>query len=104
MNKVKIISIFIALSLTCACEKWLDVIPPQGLIREEFWKTKEDVQAVIMGSYEKFASMDDLLFKFGEIRADMVVGDVNQSDNERKIAEGNIYPDNDCATGRPSTW
>jgi len=95
MNKIKVISLILALSLTCACEDWLEVIPPQGLIREEFWKTKEDVQAVIMASHEKFASIDDLLFLFGEIRADMVVGDNNQSDEQRKVSEGNIYPDNE---------
>ena len=94
MNKVKVFSLIIALSMACACEEWLEVIPPQGLIREEFWKTKEDVQAVIMAAYEKFASMDDLLFLFGEIRADMMVGDVNQGDDQRKVSEGNIYPDN----------
>jgi tetratricopeptide (TPR) repeat protein len=38
--------------------------------------------------------MDELLFKFGEMRADMVKGDVYQSDAERKISEGNIYPEN----------
>jgi len=94
MNKMKIILLLTVLTLASACEDWLGIIPPQGLIREEFWKTKEDVQAVIMAAYEHFASLDGTLFKFGEIRADMVVGDSNQGDDERKVSEGNIYPDN----------
>ena len=82
--------VFVQLS----CEKWMELIPPEGLIREEFWKTKEDVEAVVMGAYETFGGMDELFFKFGEMRADMVKGDVYQADAERKISEGNIYPEN----------
>lgn len=92
--KLKIITIFLLLPVTFSCENWLELIPPQGLIRDEFWKTKEDVEAVIMGAYETFAKMDGALFRYGELRADMVTGDFNQGDDERKVAEGNIYPDN----------
>ena len=88
------ILIFFLLLTPFSCSDWMELIPPQGLIREEFWKTKEDVQAVIMGAYESFAQMDDKLFKYGEIRADMVVGDYNQGYAERSIAESNIYPEN----------
>jgi len=95
IHKAKFIVLIGLLSMVTACEKWLDLIPPQGLIREEFWQAKEDVHAVIMGAYETFAGMDDLLFKFGELRADMVVTDQNlQSSAEQLIAESNIYPDN----------
>ena len=47
-----------------------------------------------MGAYEVFGLMDDLLFKYGEMRGDMIKGDINQSDDERKITESNIYPEN----------
>jgi len=72
----------------------MDLKPPQGLIREEFWKTKEDVEAVIMGAYESFAVLDDILFKYGEVRGDLVKGDINQSLDDQKVMESNIYPDN----------
>ena len=85
---------FLLLALPFSCSDWMELIPPQGLIREEFWKTKEDVQAVIMGAYQSFAVMDEKLFKFGEIRADMVAADYNVSGDEIKIMESNIYPDN----------
>ncbi|RPI46223.1 MAG: RagB/SusD family nutrient uptake outer membrane protein, partial [Bacteroidetes bacterium] len=94
MSKMKITSILLALVIATACEEWLDIIPPQGLIREEFWQTKEDVQAVLMGAYVSFGQMDDLLFRYGELRADLITGDVNQGEEERKVAESNIYPDN----------
>jgi hypothetical protein len=91
---IKYITVFILIFMQFSCEKWMELIPPEGLIRDEFWKTKEDVEAVVMGSYESFGTMDDLLFKFGEMRGDMVKGDVYQSDAERRISEGNIYPEN----------
>src|SRR4030043_993289 len=92
--RIKHILIILILVIQTSCSEWMELIPPEGLIREEFWKTKEDVEAVIMGAYESFGIMDASLFKYGEIRADMVIGDINQSDEERKISEGNIYPEN----------
>ncbi|HDS08442.1 MAG TPA: RagB/SusD family nutrient uptake outer membrane protein, partial [Bacteroides sp.] len=93
-HKNKVLILLAALALSAGCEKWLDLIPPQGLIRQEFWQTKEDVDAVVMGAYETFASMDDMLFRYGELRADLVTGDVNLGEGERMVAESNIYPDN----------
>lgn len=72
----------------------MELIPPEGLIREEFWKNQSDVEAVLMAAYQRFANMDDLLFVFGEVRADMVSGDTDQNNIERLLAESNIYPDN----------
>lgn len=77
-----------------SCTEWIELKPPQGLIREEFWQNKEDVEAVVMASYDAFRQLDGKLFKLGEIRADLVTGDNNQSLSEQKIVEGNIYPDN----------
>ena len=94
-TKVKYLLIILLVTTQISCNNWMDLIPPDGLIREEYWKTKEDVESVLMAAYETFAETDHLLFVFGEIRADMVVGDNNQSRNEELISEGNIYPDNE---------
>jgi hypothetical protein len=78
----------------------LDLIPPTGLIRDEFWKTKEDAEAVLMGAYQSFASMNTNLFKYGELRGDMVKYARNVGNNERNIIESNIYPENGlCSWG-----
>jgi hypothetical protein len=88
------IMVFFLLVAPFSCSDWMELIPPQGLIREEFWKTKEDVEAMVMGAYSSFATMDGQMFKYGEIRADMVWGDYNVSQDEQKISESNIYPEN----------
>jgi starch-binding outer membrane protein, SusD/RagB family len=93
-TKIKYLLIILLVISQISCNNWMDLIPPDGLIREEYWKTKEDVESVLMAAYETFSGTDQLLFVFGEIRADMVVGDNNQSRNEELISEGNIYPDN----------
>lgn len=92
--KVKLTLLILLLSIQFSCNKWMELIPPEGLIRDEFWKTKEDVEAVLMGAYETFASMDGALFRYGELRGDMVAAGSNLGDSERKIMEGSIYPDN----------
>ena len=73
---VKLTLIMLLLFVQFSCENWMELPPREGLIREEFWKTKEDVDAVVMGAYATFASMDEQLFKYGEIRGDLVKGDV----------------------------
>lgn len=77
-----------------SCNDWLELIPPGGLIREEFWKTKADVDAVLMAAYSDFSRMDKDLFLFGELRGDMVMSGGNQNWEEQLILENNIYPDN----------
>jgi len=81
------------MQLGCSGE-WLELLPPSGLTREEFWKTKEDVEAVLMASYSTFSTMDNLMFIHGEARADMVKDDINLDENVRNMMYGNIYPDN----------
>lgn len=77
-----------------SCNNYLELIPPGGLIREEFWKTKADVDAVLMAAYSDFSAMDSKLFLYGELRGDMLIGGPSQGGGERNIAENNIYPDN----------
>lgn len=85
--------ILFALSVA-SCNDYLELLPPSGLIREEFWNKKQDVEAVLMSAYEAFAQMDARLFILGEIRADMLEGDINQPNNEELLMESNIFPDN----------
>ncbi len=75
------------------CNDWLELRPPSGLIREEFWQSKEDVEAVLMAAYSTFSGLDDMMFIHGELRADMVRG-VNQGGANLDLMNGNIYPDN----------
>jgi len=92
--KLKIALLFLIPMLISSCEDWLELVPPDGLVRDEYWKTKEDVEASLMGAYQQFARLDGTLFLMGELRGDLIVSDVNTSSDYRDIMEANIFPDN----------
>ncbi|HKK63017.1 MAG TPA: RagB/SusD family nutrient uptake outer membrane protein [Bacteroidales bacterium] len=93
-NKIKYIIIALTLMLQTGCNDWVELMPPNGLVREEFWQSKEDVEAMLMGAYSALSSLDNLFFIHGEARGDMVDDDTNLSGNIRDMMNGNIYPDN----------
>lgn len=93
-KKLKYLIVALMVFTQISCDNWLELIPPGGLIREEFWKTRADVDAVLMAAYSQFANLDSKLFMLGELRGDMVIGGPRQGGNERQISENNIYPDN----------
>ena len=93
-RKIKYFLLTLILLLQLSCNNWMDLIPPEGLIKEEFWKSKEDVEAVLMAAYESLSVMDRSLFLYGELRGDLLKGGLSQSSDEQNIMENNIYPDN----------
>jgi hypothetical protein len=93
-KKIKYLMVVLMIFTQISCSDWLELIPPGGLIREEFWKTRSDVDAVLMAAYSSFSQMDRSLFLYGELRADMIKGSGNQPWEEQLISENNIYPDN----------
>lgn len=92
--KLRFILIFIALSFQFSCSKYLELLPTSGLVREKFWKSKEDVEAVLMGAYQTAATMDGNLFTYGEARGDLVKDGGKLGSDQRNLIESNIYPDN----------
>lgn len=77
-----------------SCEDWLELVPADGLVQDEYWKYKEDVEATLMGAYHAFSLLDQKLFLYGELRGDMLAENVNINQSYRSIMEGNLFPDN----------
>jgi len=93
--KIRIVFVFIALTMQFSCSNFLELVPPSGLIRADFWKTKEDVQSVLMGAYSSFASMNGDLFTYGEARGDMVIAQQSWSwSDQYKVSQTNITTTN----------
>jgi len=84
--------LFFLLPLLVACSDWMELIPLDGLVKDEYWKTKEDVDAVLMGAYQLFAQQDDKLFMYGEIRGDMIKAGEQLDIDLLDVMEGNILP------------
>lgn len=57
----------VALSLT-SCNDWLDVLPKNEQVSAEYWKSKEEVEAVINSGYYQMRKAVPTLIKWGELR------------------------------------
>jgi starch-binding outer membrane protein, SusD/RagB family len=97
MKKVKYLLIISLVFLNITCTEWMELLPPEGLTREHYWQTKEEVEAVLMAAYGSFRNMDGHLLKVGEIRADMIADGGNMGTDDRRVMNGNIHPDNGLA-------
>jgi len=71
------------------------------MVKEEYWKFKEDIEATLMGAYQKFAQMDGNLFYYGELRGDLLEAGTNLSNELRDISNSNIYPWNSLTDWTP---
>lgn len=85
--------IIILLLGTLSCNNWLDLEPENKLVKEEFWKKKEDVAAVMAAMYDQYRENCEKLWVFGEVRADMVEFLSTYSDYQL-IAKSEILPTN----------
>ncbi len=114
----KNISYIIVLLLLVAgtgCKKWLDLKPQDGIIKEEFWKTKEQVKAAVIGIYSSMMensagtytradyqpSLAEQLFVWGEGRADNVAAATFTASDDIDLMNVNIQPVNVNANWRP---
>lgn len=100
---------------SAGCKKWLDLKPQDGIIKEEFWKTKEQVGAAVIGIYSSMTenasgtygrtnyipSLAELLFVYGESRADNLAPATFASIDDIDLVNVNIQPTNVNANWRP---
>jgi hypothetical protein len=100
------ISLFTLLVLGTSCNKWLDLEPRDGITKQEFWKTKEDVLAAVSGCYASLLasppntsdrSLLEYMFIYGELRADMISPGPSMTADELNIINVNITQDNSFA-------
>lgn len=86
-----------------SCNKWLDQKPQDGVVGDEFWQTKEQVYAAVLGCYASLLGapsgvsdrpLSEYFFLWGELRADMVAPGVGISFYEQEIINVNILPSN----------
>ena len=90
-----------------SCKKWLDLQPQDGLTGAEYWKTKEQVQAAVMGCYASLLgsqtgsrSNAESFFLWGELRGDMISGTLATTNEQIDVINVNILPTNSIANWR----
>ena len=80
-----------------SCTDFLTIIPPDKIVHEQFWQTKEDVNGMLATSYLKLASTDAVsrAIVWGELRADNLTYEASKTKDDIKyIVEGNITDEN----------
>lgn len=91
---------FLLMIVTSAgsCKKYLDLKPEDGIIRQNFWKTKEQVQAAVNGCYASLLGpgtpIPEYLFMWGELRADMLAPSTGVTSQELDVMNVNILETN----------
>lgn len=75
--------------MTTSCNDWLDVLPNNEQITEEYWKSKEDVESVVSSGYYYMCDCVPTWIKWGELRGGAFY---SQSGNDQKLQDFNITP------------
>jgi hypothetical protein len=57
------------LLLNTGCEQWLEVLPENKVLRDEFWQSKQDVEGMLASAYDAFRATEEAIIVHGELRA-----------------------------------
>lgn len=97
------IFLFLIIIISAAsCSKWLELKPQDGIIRQEYWKTKEQVQSAVVGCYSSLLGppsgpdkpLSELFFLWGELRGDMLSPGLGITSDEQDVMNVNTLPTN----------
>ncbi|MBS1511526.1 MAG: RagB/SusD family nutrient uptake outer membrane protein [Bacteroidetes bacterium] len=108
LKKIIVPMVMLAMLLPLAsCKKWLDLQPQDGLTGAEFWKTKEQVNAAVIGIYASLTASPtgaranaESFFLWGELRADMITSTLATTAEQQDVINVNILPTNSIANWR----
>jgi hypothetical protein len=100
MMKIKIvvlgISVLVLIGLS-GCDQWLSIQPESQVILKDYWKSQEDVEAVLASCYNGLIT-DDIINRmivWGELRSDNLAIGKNSPDQDMKdILAGKIISSN----------
>jgi hypothetical protein len=102
----KFLCLLIIMNVAGSCKKYLDLKPEDGIIRQNFWKTKEQVQAAVTGCYASLLGggsdrpIPEYLFLWGELRGDMLTPTIGVSGEELEVMNVNILETNSLTNWR----
>lgn len=96
LNITLIIIMFFAVS----CEEYLTVLPENNQSTVQFWKTKEDVEAVLGAGYVKLRDAQENLFLWGEARGNGIYFSASGTSGQlaaQKLRQFDILATNELA-------
>ena len=83
-------------SMMTSCTDYLTIYPTNEVIHENFWKTAEDVNAMLASCYSSMANNDIIqrMIVWGELRADNIMPRAGASNDLKYIVEANLLETN----------
>ena len=104
-NILRILYFFIIVLSTSSCSKYLELQPLDGITRQEFWKTKEQIESAVIGCYSSLLGsptgsdrpLSEVLFMWGETRGDMVYPALGITNDELDVMNVNTLATNAVA-------
>src|SRR5215211_149902 len=102
----KLLFLLVLVMSAGSCKKYLDLQPEDGIVRQNFWKTKEQVAAAVNGCYASLlgggadAPIPEYLFLWGELRADLLTPSTGVSGAELDVMNDNILETNSITNWR----
>jgi hypothetical protein len=94
---ITVIGYCLLVIVTTSCSDFLDILPMNEVVLENFWTEKADVTSVMNSCYESLEHTDALLRMgvWGELRSDNVKAGANVPNNVNEILKENLLPSND---------
>ncbi|KAA6342170.1 hypothetical protein EZS27_010068 [termite gut metagenome] len=79
-----------------SCSDWLNLEPVDGVPRQNYWKTKEDVNSAVTGIYASLlnSNLVTRMFLYGEWRADMIQSSTRKNSDVQYVIDGEISAEN----------
>lgn len=86
-----LVSLLLLTTVMTSCNDWIDVKPTNAQVTDDYWKSKEEVEAVLMSGYYYLRTAVPTLIKWGELRGGTLY---SLSSNETKIQDFTVRPEN----------
>jgi len=100
MKKFIYTAIFLAAFLSLySCSEWLNLLPEDDLVSDEYWKTQEDVEAVLASTYGTLTTQAKTMLLWGELRGGLFSEGQQVPSDASKIMRRNID-----ATNSYTSW
>jgi len=94
MKKIIYLISYLFLFAFYGCDDWLTIEPENDLIKEEYWKSKDDVQAMLASSYGSLRNTYDEMIYWSELRGGNVTVGNSPASNQINMFNYNIFAEN----------
>lgn len=91
MKKIFITILLVGSMIASSCSDYLDILPKDQQSTDMYWKSKDDVEAILAEGYYTMRNLTKNFFDWGEIRASSVV---TREVTSMKIQNFQILPSN----------